>query len=101
MSTLADPDWVDLSTVVEEKLVRELIPRLYDAGARGIIELPINKIVDCVITSYSIHYTKLYEFVMWRPISSYREMQEKARRLLEDAGYWDRRGVEVRSYNFV
>jgi ATP phosphoribosyltransferase len=46
VSTLADPDWVDLSTVVEEKAVRELIPRLYEAGARGIIELPINKIVD-------------------------------------------------------
>jgi len=46
ISTLADPEWVDLSTVVEEKAVRELIPRLYDAGARGIIELPINKIVE-------------------------------------------------------
>lgn len=46
ISTLADPAWVDLSTVVEEKTVRELIPRLYDAGARGIIELPINKIVE-------------------------------------------------------
>jgi ATP phosphoribosyltransferase len=46
VSTLADPDWVDLSTVVEEKMVRELIPRLYEAGARGIIELPISKIVD-------------------------------------------------------
>ena len=46
VSTLADPEWVDLSTVVEEKLVRELIPRLYEAGARGIIELPLNKIVD-------------------------------------------------------
>jgi len=46
VSTLSDPEWVDLSTVVEEKLVRELIPRLYEAGARGIIELPINKIVD-------------------------------------------------------
>ena len=46
VSTLADPNWVELSTVVEEKTVRELIPRLYDAGARGIIELPINKIVD-------------------------------------------------------
>ena len=46
VSTLADPDWVDLSTVVEEKVVRELIPRLYEAGARGIIELPISKIVD-------------------------------------------------------
>ncbi len=46
VSTLSDPEWVDLSTVVEEKLVRELIPQLYEAGARGIIELPINKIVD-------------------------------------------------------
>ena len=44
VSTLSDPDWVDLSTVVEEGAVRELIPRLYAAGARGIIELPINKI---------------------------------------------------------
>ena len=46
VSTLADPDWLDLSTVVEEKRVRELIPQLYAVGARGIIELPLNKIVD-------------------------------------------------------
>ena len=46
VSTLADPDWVDLSTVVAEKQVRELIPRLYAAGARGIIEVPINKIIE-------------------------------------------------------
>ncbi|MCC7080525.1 MAG: ATP phosphoribosyltransferase [Burkholderiales bacterium] len=46
VSTLADPDWVDVSTVVDEKHVRDLIPRLYQAGARGIIELPINKIVE-------------------------------------------------------
>ena len=46
VSPLADPDWVDLGIVVEEKKVRELIPQLYAAGARGIIELPINKIVD-------------------------------------------------------
>ncbi len=46
LSTLSDPDWVELSTVVEEKRVRELVPSLYQAGARGIIELPINKIVD-------------------------------------------------------
>lgn len=37
------------------------------------------------------------KFVMWRPLSSYREAQEKARRLLEEAGYWDRRDVEVRN----
>ena len=46
VSTLADPEWVDLSTVVEEKRVRELIPQLHAVGARGIIELPLNKIVD-------------------------------------------------------
>ena len=37
------------------------------------------------------------KFVMWRPLSSYRDVHEKARRLLESAGYWDRRDVEVRN----
>ncbi len=46
VSTLADARWVEMSTVVDEKLVRELIPGLYAAGARGIIELPISKIVE-------------------------------------------------------
>jgi len=46
VSTLADENWVDVSTVVEEKMVRDLIPRLYEAGARGIIEMPINKIIE-------------------------------------------------------
>jgi ATP phosphoribosyltransferase len=46
VSTLADENWVELSTVVDEKLVRELMPSLYQAGARGIIELPISKIVE-------------------------------------------------------
>ncbi len=46
VSTLADENWVDVTTVVEEKQVRELIPAVYLAGARGIIELPINKIIE-------------------------------------------------------
>ncbi|MBI5785094.1 MAG: ATP phosphoribosyltransferase [Rhodocyclales bacterium] len=46
VSTLADPAWVEMSTVVDEKLVRDLMPSLYAAGARGIIELPISKIVE-------------------------------------------------------
>jgi ATP phosphoribosyltransferase len=45
ISTLADEDWVDVSTVIEEKLVRELLPELVAAGARGIIESPLHKIV--------------------------------------------------------
>jgi len=46
VSTLADENWVDISTVVEEKLARDLIPQLHEAGARGIIEMPINKIIE-------------------------------------------------------
>jgi branched-chain amino acid transport system ATP-binding protein len=37
------------------------------------------------------------KFVMWRPLSSYHDVHEKARGLLESAGYWDRRDVEVRN----
>ena len=46
VSTLVDPDWVDLSTVVEERQVRELIPLLLEAGTPGIIEVPIDKIIE-------------------------------------------------------
>lgn len=44
--TLADPDGVDLATPVDEKAVREPIPRLHAAGARSIIEPPIDKIIE-------------------------------------------------------
>jgi ATP phosphoribosyltransferase len=46
VSTLADPGWVDVSAVVEEGLVRDLIPPLYAVGARSVIEMPINKIIE-------------------------------------------------------
>jgi len=46
ISTLADESKVDVFTVVEEKQVRELVPRLAEAGARGIIEYPLNKIIE-------------------------------------------------------
>jgi len=39
--------------------------------------------------------------VMWKPLLSYKNMTEKARRLLEADGYWDRREVEIRNlYDF-
>ena len=38
-------DWVAIETVVEEPVVREIIPRLKKAGAEGIIELPLNKVI--------------------------------------------------------
>ena len=37
--------WVAVNTIIEERTVRELIPRLKSAGATGIVEYPLNKIV--------------------------------------------------------
>jgi ATP phosphoribosyltransferase len=46
VASLSDPEWVDVTTIVEEDLVHQLAPRLKDAGARGIVEYPLNKIID-------------------------------------------------------
>ena len=45
ISTLSDPDWVAINTIVEEDVVRHLIPKLKAAQAQGIVEYPLNKIV--------------------------------------------------------
>ena len=45
ISPLAEGDWVALNTILEERTVRDLIPRLKAAGAEGIVEYPLNKIV--------------------------------------------------------
>jgi ATP phosphoribosyltransferase len=45
VSSLSDPEWVAVNTIIEEKTVRELIPRLKQAGGQGIVEYPLNKIV--------------------------------------------------------
>jgi ATP phosphoribosyltransferase len=45
ISPLADGDWVALNTIIEERTVRDLIPRLKSAQAQGIVEYPLNKIV--------------------------------------------------------
>ncbi|MBD3308523.1 ATP phosphoribosyltransferase [candidate division KSB3 bacterium] len=45
VSALIDSDWVALNTVVEERVVREIIPELLKAGAHGIIEFALNKVV--------------------------------------------------------
>jgi len=42
---LATPDWVAVETVIDEKIVREIIPQLKSLGAEGIIEYPLNKVV--------------------------------------------------------
>ena len=46
MSPLAEKGWYALNTIVSEHIVRDLIPELLDAGATGIVEYPLNKIVN-------------------------------------------------------
>ena len=46
VASLSDPDWVDVNTIVDESYVRMIVPRLKAAGAMGIVEYPINKIID-------------------------------------------------------
>jgi ATP phosphoribosyltransferase len=45
VSSLAMEGWVAVETVIDEHVVREIIPQLKAAGAEGIIEYPLNKIV--------------------------------------------------------
>ncbi len=45
ISTLSQKGWVAVETIIDEHIVRELIPALKAAGAEGIIEYPLNKVV--------------------------------------------------------
>jgi ATP phosphoribosyltransferase len=45
VSQLSDPEWVAIETIIEEKIVRAIIPELKRAGAEGIIEYPLNKVI--------------------------------------------------------
>ncbi|MCW5547870.1 MAG: ATP phosphoribosyltransferase [Opitutaceae bacterium] len=45
ISQLSSPEWIALETVIDEKVVREIIPRLKELGAEGIVEYPLNKVV--------------------------------------------------------
>lgn len=45
VSSLEEREWVAVESVVDESVVRELIPRLKQKGAEGIIELPLNKVI--------------------------------------------------------
>ena len=45
ISTLSDENWVDVITILEETAVRDVIPKLKAAGATGIVEYPLNKVV--------------------------------------------------------
>jgi ATP phosphoribosyltransferase len=46
VSDLSDKSWVAVSTIIEEAVVRHIVPRLRAAGARGLVEYPLTKIID-------------------------------------------------------
>ena len=45
INRLTDESWVAIDTILDEKVVREIIPELKERGAEGIIEYPLNKVV--------------------------------------------------------
>ena len=45
ISALSDPEWVAVNTIIEEAVVRQILPKLKAAKAEGIVEYPLNKIV--------------------------------------------------------
>ena len=45
VSALSDPEWVAVNTIIEEAVVRQILPKLKAAKAEGIVEYPLNKIV--------------------------------------------------------
>jgi ATP phosphoribosyltransferase len=46
ISSLSDPQWVAVNTIIDENTVRHIVPQLKQAGARGIVEYPLSKIID-------------------------------------------------------
>ncbi len=46
VSSLSDPEWVDVNTILDESTVRHIVPQLKAAGACGIVEYPLNKIIS-------------------------------------------------------
>jgi ATP phosphoribosyltransferase len=45
IAPLAKDDWVAVETIIDERVVREIVPQLKAAGAEGIIEYPLNKVI--------------------------------------------------------
>lgn len=45
ISSLSEKGWFDIDTIIDEEVVKEIIPRLKKAGAQGIIEYPLNKVI--------------------------------------------------------
>jgi len=51
-SNLAIDEWVAIETVIDERMVREILPKLKSLGAEGIVEYPLNKVVPLEIPTF-------------------------------------------------
>jgi ATP phosphoribosyltransferase len=45
ISNLSDSAWVAIEVIIDEQVVRDIIPSLRRAGAQGIVEYPLNKVI--------------------------------------------------------
>ncbi|MDP7115990.1 MAG: ATP phosphoribosyltransferase, partial [Candidatus Woesearchaeota archaeon] len=45
VSNLSEKGWLAINTILDENIVKSIIPKLKDAGATGIVEYPLNKII--------------------------------------------------------
>lgn len=45
LSPLSDDEWLAAEIILEEKVARDLIPKLHRAGAEGLVEYPLNKVI--------------------------------------------------------
>ncbi len=45
ISSLSQEGWVDVDTILDESTVKNIIPKLKKAGAQGIVEYPLNKVI--------------------------------------------------------
>ncbi len=46
ISHLAKGEWIDVMAVMDKKILRDVLPKLKDIGAKSIVELPISKIIE-------------------------------------------------------
>jgi len=46
VSNLSDKDWLAIEVIIDEKTVRDIIPDLKRVGAQGIVEYPLNKVIQ-------------------------------------------------------
>ncbi len=63
ISELSVKGWFDVDTIVDEHIVKHLIPELKASGAQGIIEYPLNKVIDWFLL---MHFRRMTKHALWQ-----------------------------------